>query len=467
MRTRRCARTAGAATSCAVVALSIGLVLVSGCARYRASSPGLVALDSLTPDSSIAVTGDPPFTIFALGDWGTGDDHQRAVASALAAEVAELPSWARPPVVLELGDNVYEHGLPRGRPWNAPETRALLDRTFGDVYGDVRFHGEPVRFGVVAGNHDHGRMFPVREKDDWGDVVPHETLAESLWVNYRHYPLPHARVGLSDSNDRAEFEALSDPSVRLTDLMLPERIDVGDDRVCVIALDTQLILNLYEQAGPPRREVPAAERHWAELARLLDERWRGDPGSRAAWTIVIGHHPVRTYGWHGGLSGPKQWLWSGARDSLPWYLRVLPPVLWAVVTNVYDVCVDDLQDLDHGANRAFRERLHRILVEHDVDVYASGHDHNLQLVHLGTPDDRVEDGRLLQIVSGSASKLEPIARGGDELLFSSSSFGYVRLDVSRAALGITVVGVDTGTFRDRGSVHGTTLASYRLQRTPS
>ena len=93
-------------------------------------------------------------TFFALGDWGTGGETQKAVAAGLKQEIAELPSGRNTaPFVLGLGDNVYEVGLPEG--WNNPHATKLLERTFGNVYSDIKYDSQNVVFHIVPGNHDH------------------------------------------------------------------------------------------------------------------------------------------------------------------------------------------------------------------------------------------------------------------------------------------------------------------------
>jgi acid phosphatase len=73
--------------------------------------------------------------------------------------------------------------------------------------------------------------------------------------------------------------------------------------------------------------------------------WLGEKlaGSTASWKIVIGHHPL--------ISGG-----------------------------------------DHGGSSTVRDRIEPLLVAHDVDLYLSGHDHDLQLLKTGH--------RYLQAVSG-------------------------------------------------------------------
>ncbi len=111
-------------------------------------------------------------TFYALGDWGTGDNRQIAVAQALKEDVALLESREEkrriPPFVLGLGDNIYSDGLPVG--WDTSRVHPELRRTFGNIYKNVTYQGQNLVYHIIPGNHDHR-----------GDIIHQETTAEHLF----------------------------------------------------------------------------------------------------------------------------------------------------------------------------------------------------------------------------------------------------------------------------------------------
>lgn len=106
--------------------------------------------------------------------------------------------------------------------------------------------------------------------------------------------------------------------------------------------------------------------------------------SEARWKIVYGHHPVHSGGMHGGT--PRM-----------------------------------------------RTRLEPLLVEHRVDFYAAGHDHDLQLLQ--------SDG-IVYIVSGAGAKLrgtEPI----DETVWQKSTLGFAHILFSQNTARLRYVDVNS------------------------
>lgn len=407
---------------------------------------------------ALSTTGRPPtdpgvVTFYALGDWGTGDATQHAVAHALAADVGRLPpDRRRPPFALELGDNVYPKGLPAG--WGNPVADSLLEVTFARVYRDVRYRGEMIDFHVVPGNHDYG-VAAFDAGDGWGDVAQQATRAEARFPHWHYHP---AAEGLPDTNDAAEYAAL-----RARGPVLPRPEALAMPPVTLIALDTQALLDHYAAA-----DTAALRRHWAHFDRLLAA---AGPG----WTVVFGHHPVRTHGRHGGFRTAEEWTWSGTRGLyapkapalrwLPLIPRLAGPFFCAAAltggarwtraacpagllvspeaTNVLDLTLGryllgkKIQDTDHPGNRAFQADLLARLARHHA-LYLAGHDHSLQLLE---PAPGV-----YQVISGSAGKVSVVGDGADTR-FAHAAPGFARLDATATDLWITFFAVDTDTGR--------------------
>lgn len=391
-------------------------------------------------DDSPLITSDVPpdhaevVTFYALGDWGTGDENQKAVAQALREDVIAIPSGRKiAPFALGLGDNVYKKGLPIG--WCHPEVVLLLDKTFGDIYADVTYQDTSLVFHVVPGNHDYAvALFKTKA---WGDVFHLETTAEATYPSFKYYPIDHAAI--ADSDDQKEYDALrrQDPY----EITLPEALPlIPDAPLTIVAIDTQVLLDLYR-----KKNLPQVEKHWRRLRELLEA------GGPEDWKIVIGHHPVRTHGRHGGFTTLEEWIWSGSHDVIPSYLRpftvIWGPVLLSLIDKLF---VKHHQDTDDANNRRFRDALAQILKAHDA-LYLAGHDHSLQFLHV--------DRRAYQIVSGSAAKKSPV-KHKEDTLFSHEALGFVRFDVTKTALWIQFYAVDV----KQAGPWATVTASFKLTK---
>lgn len=102
--------------------------------------------------------------------------------------------------------------------------------------------------------------------------------------------------------------------------------------------------------------------------------------NKPEWRIVVGHHPVRNFGYHG---------------ETPWLLDWLLPVMKEV----------------------------------GVHAYVSGHDHDQQAI--------ATDGEPLYIISGGGGKsLHEIARSGEALKFGAAQYGFVKITVDTDALAV-------------------------------
>jgi hypothetical protein len=149
-----------------------------------------------------------------------------------------------------------------------------------------------------------------------------------------------------------------------------------------VAIDTQVLLDLYA-----KHQYAAVNRHLDRLGALLAE-------STQPWKMVLGHHPVLSYGEHG--------RYQNLRPGHP-------------------------TDLGHRDYQALRRDLKAVLRDHHA-IYFSGHEHTLQLLELG--------GGAYQVVSGSAGHGGKVT-AKRETMFAHDAPGYARIDVGQRELWIT------------------------------
>lgn len=360
-------------------------------------------------------TNNNVLTFYALGDWGTGKPPQAAVAAALAENINRLDTERNlVPFVLELGDNFYEWGLPRG--WQSREKVVqVLRKTFGDMYKNVRYKNQLVDFHIVPGNHDYAGRAARRGK--FGDVIHEETTAEALYPNWKYYPIDPAQN--LEKDDATAYQQLAGRDI--WGLTLPEEIDIStENKVGIFAIDTQVMLELYESKNRTLLDL-----HWHRLDSLVSN-------SPAQWKLIMGHHPIRTHGTHGGFVEPFWWI---------------PPL--TIVPIIDKLFVKLLQDTDHWANREFQHDMAAFLQDKGVPFYLSGHEHSLQF--LGIDDNH------FQIISGSAAKLSGLTHKEDTF-FSQSANGFLRFDVTDNAIWLEFLALDPD------SKHATSSAVFRIMK---
>jgi len=331
----------------------------------RAPAPSLVPA---------APAGQIVHSLFLLGDGGVPapDD---PVLAALRAGVAEAPDRS---TVLFLGDNVYPRGLPDSEAPNRGDAEARLRAQIEAARGAAQ-----VIF--VPGNHD------------W------ERGAEGGWEAIRHQAafiaasgVPHARL-LPDSGCPGPAEALAEP-------------------LRVAVLDTQWWLH----GGPKPRDPasPCAADAPGEVTAAL-RAWLLADTTRPA--VVVGHHPLLTGGPHGGyfewtdhifpLTNVKPWLWL----PLPLLGSAYPVARSLGISN---------QDLSSGRYRAMRDSVAAALRARPPLVYASGHEHALQVL------DGEAFGAQTLVVTGAGAygHTSAVVRLA-EARYARQASGLVRLDV--------------------------------------
>jgi len=118
--------------------------------------------------------------------------------------------------------------------------------------------------------------------------------------------------------------------------------------------------------------------------------------------IVAAHHPMATGGEHGGALG----FWSTA--GIRWLLNRTGSVRQDLSSGAYQRMISD-----------FREAFSR---GGPPLVYASGHDHNLQVIAGTEPGDPA-----YTVVSGSASKLTTRLKDVPGMNLGLAAPGYMRL----------------------------------------
>lgn len=329
------------------------------------------ALSCATLSAQRAASTTGTRTIYLIGDAGAaGEDHSAPVLRLLATVSAADSAQDR--LLLFLGDNIYEHGLHKK---DAPERAQDEANITPQIQAARAFNGRAV---FIPGNHDwsQGRA------SGWATVERQQRM-------------------IADSLGKKAFLPRGGcPG--------PEVITMGD-KLALVIIDTQWWLHQHRKPEGPRDGCEVATD--AEFLLAVGDALKDNRGKHV---LLVGHHPLYTYGEHGGFFPLRDHLFP---------LRNLNDKLWVPLPGVgsiypmYRSFIGDIQDVANPRYQALHAGLERLLKLYPGTVYAAGHEHTLQY--------QQRDG-VHHLVSGSGSKNTYLQRP-NPLAFGTSERGFARI----------------------------------------
>lgn len=355
----------------------------SSCSHVEPYSPQEILINELPKFSPNMIAQ----RVLLIGDAGMWDKGRTNTTVELMFQIAsQLP---RKTLLIFLGDNVYEKGLPKESSIARKEKEAIL-RTQLDWF---KSDSGRLSTGImIPGNHDwHGG------KREGLQVIKRE----------RDFVITHYGPNVKFLPDRAGCPG-------------PDVYDSGVLRI--IALDTQWWLHSYQvgtascdslNSHHTRKDVQKAA--FARLRSLL-------ANSENRETIIIAHHPLASHGPHGGFFTLKDHIFP-LTNFVKWAYIPLPGI-GSIYPLFRKYVFNNSQDLNSGKYQALIDSLNSIFanVPHKPLIYAAGHEHNLQILK----------GRNVHyiVISGSGAKLSPVG-DGDDTLFAHEEHGFIQLDFLR------------------------------------
>ncbi|MEV0265630.1 metallophosphoesterase [Streptomyces sp. NPDC050617] len=336
----------------AAAAVAVGGLASRTPARAAAATEKFPLPDGVGADGSLSV--------LITGDAGTGKAAQYAVAAA-AREVCRAEGVS---LAVGLGDNIYENGPESGH-----------DPEFADKFERPNA-GIDVPWLMVLGNHDCSGIIPGSGGDpSRGDrEVTYAASSRRWYMPARYYSVPIPAGG--SGPPLVEFFALDTNPVAST----------------VMQTDPY-----FTWDGPYMRE----QRAWLDAALTR---------SRAAWKVVLGHHPYLNNGVHGD---------AGAYDGFV---------------------------IGHYTSGVHLKELYEQVVCGRADLILSGHDHTLQVLE---PTARSRGTR--QLVCGAASKTgDGRAHGRTPAKWQDfAGHGFMIAKITAERLTVNSYTVDTAAARAR------------------
>jgi hypothetical protein len=313
------------------------------------------------------------YSVFLVGDAGGASlDPRSEILLNLQKMLGETGEDG---AIVFLGDNLYPDGLPP----NEHVARAELEEKLIAQLETVKdFPGKII---FMPGNHDWA--------SSGNEGLDYINRQEQFVEDY----LKRGNTFLPDNGTPGPVQ------VTLTQIM-NETGDTTD--LNLIVMDTQWWLHSHEKRLPGDAESEDEAKAYArdELSRLVSEN-KGNE-------IIIGsHHPLETYGRHGG--------------KFPLKTHFLPPVGGSLYV-AYRKVRGYPQDVPNKTYSRLKDDILNASNEHKGIILAAGHEHSLQYIPF---EDR--GNAYYQIVSGSATKSSFVKKqDGPIHTFEEYGFGVLR-----------------------------------------
>jgi hypothetical protein len=337
------------------------LIVLTGCATYTSKYANA--------EKAVDIAGNKEVlhTFYLIGDAGLSPIG--GMNSALEIFKTRLNDANENSTAIFLGDNIYPAGLPDSKDSTRSyaEAKSHLDaqlRTLDD------FKGKPL---FIPGNHD------------W--------YADGLVGLERQEKYIQKVLG-----DKEAFQPQNGCPIEVVDI---------NDKLAIIVIDTQWYLTNWDKRTNinDKCNIKSRERFFLELEDAIKDNLQKT-------TLIAMHHPMTSYGSHGGQFSLK-------KQFYPKKLPIPVPVLGTFINVLRRTSGASNADLQNKRYRELTKRVTTLAQYSEKVIFVSGHEHTLQyILENNTP----------QIVSGSGAK-----KGASRLLngsiFSTGHMGYATLEV--------------------------------------
>jgi hypothetical protein len=337
----------------------------------------------------------PILHISLIGDAGNAGPDNDAPIEAIGRAAKEITA---PELTIYLGDNVYPNGMPPAGDGDRARAEGVLDT-------QLKIFGEDTSMAglFIPGNHDW---------DGMGDDGRASVMRQADYIR----EATHSRIPfLPDS---------AGPGPVLV---------VRNDVLQVIALDSQWWLHHHDKPHYPWAPTDSATK--AAVADSLNSLLYEFDGKIS---VVLAHHPLETYGPHGGYFPWEDHIFP-LRNVVPWLWLPLP-----VIGSAYPLLRTTGYSEQDLSNREYLDYIRQISRAVNAAVargkgpvfFASGHEHDLQVLQ------PKEDFWCLVSGNGMLDHASALS-DGPNTVFASEEAGYMTLDVfENGGVMLKVIGVE-------------------------
>jgi len=300
-------------------------------------------------------------TFYLIGDAGNAEDGKELEHFNLLKK--ELSEVQKNTTLLFLGDNLYEKGMPKK---HNPQRDLAEHRLNAQINLVENFKGKPI---FIPGNHDYYNNGIEGLKREENYIEKH--LGKNTFLPENGCPI--------------------------------SKVDISENVVLII-VDSQWFLEDWNKNPTMNADcdIKTREQFFYEYERLIKK-------NSLKTTIVAIHHPMFSYGSHGGQYSLKAQLYpTGGTIPLP--------IIGSVLNVLRKTSGLSTQDMINPYYRELRSRLLTMTQKQSNIIFVSGHEHNLQYIL---------NDKIPQIISGSGSKTSP-ARVIEGSQFSFGGLGYAK-----------------------------------------
>jgi predicted MPP superfamily phosphohydrolase len=333
------------------------------------------------PDSLLSKNyTDSSYKIILIGDAGEpAKDIKEPVLQALKSEASINPDST---LVIFLGDNIYSNGLPGEDDPDRKEYERRIDEQINTV---IEAGAQAV---FIPGNHDWAQG----NDECWERII-----RQAGYVNDKEI-------------DNVAF-------LPINGCPGPEVKDFGE-KIRVIIMDSQWWFQ-DETFRPGPSDSLCSFCKEEDIINALDSLINI---SQDKFVLVASHHPLSTHGPHGGYFTWQDHIFP--LTNLNEFLWLPLPIIGSTYPLIRGSGVSS-QDLASEEYQNFKTKIENVLSKYSGIVYASGHEHALQIL------DGVNDN--LYVVSGAGiwGHVERALGEGDDTIFAGRFEGFVSLNIFR------------------------------------
>lgn len=275
-------------------------------------------------------------------------------------------------ILIFLGDNLY----PQGLPLEGEKKRDIMRKKLEEELAIAKVFKGKTYF--IPGNHD--------------------------WAQGREYGLERV---IEQDQFITEHTGNSDIFYPKNGCPGPIEIVLDEDLVLLI-IDTQYYLHKGTKPGKESDcECKTNEESYQKLSELIEKHQQKQ-------IVVAAHHPMYSYGVHGGYSNFRQHVFP-LTDIRRWIYIPLPVI--GSIYPLYRKWFGDIQDITNKEYQVMRDQIVSTFEPAERLIFVNGHEHSLQYI---------EKNDQHYILSGSGSKSSPV-KDGPGSKFKSQDHGFAEI----------------------------------------
>ena len=306
-------------------------------------------------------------TVYLIGDAGLSEENEPNAALQVFKNSLNIASENS--TAIFLGDNIYPKGLPNKKdfPSEYKQAKNSLDAQLKSL---ENFDGRPL---FIPGNHDwYSKGLKGLERQE--KYVKKKLKQKNPFLPENGCPITQIKV---------------------------------NEKLAIIVIDTEWYLTNWDKHPTMNDncEIKSRAKFWEEVEGLIKK-------NRDKTTLIAMHHPMFSYGPHGGQFSLKQQVFQG-------HSKIPLPILGTFINVLRKTSGASPEDIQNKRYTEFKNRLVTLAQYSEKVIFASGHEHTLQYI---------KENNIPQIVSGSGAK-NGVARVLNGSQFATGEMGYAVLDI--------------------------------------